>query len=339
MPRVGLIDHPLFREHDAGPGHPERPERLDAIRGSLRDTGLLAEMQVLAAAPARDEDLLRVHDRSHLRRLAQTEGRHTRLDPDTHAGPQSHAAARLAAGGAVDAVDRVLDGELDRAFCLVRPPGHHALAGEAMGFCLLNNAAIAAKHALARGAERVTLIDFDVHHGNGTQAAFWEDPRVFYISSHAYPFYPGTGALDEIGAGAGRGYTLNLPMPLGLGDEEYATIYREVIAAAGRTYDADLLIVSAGFDPYRGDPLAGMRVSGAGFGAIARACLATAEGRGHGRAVFVLEGGYSLEGLAQGSCAVVEALLDRPLAETAVITARGRSDALLEAYRGRIASL
>ena len=173
-------------------------------------------------------------------------------------GPRSWDAATRAAGAVVDAVDKVLDGALDRAFCNVRPPGHHATPGRAMGFCLFNNVAVGAAAALARGLKRVAVIDFDVHHGNGTQEAFWRDPRVLFVSSHQFPYYPGTGALDEVGEGEGRGFTVNLPMPAGLGDGEYRRAYREIVEPIGRAFDPELVLVSAGFDAHRDDPLGGM---------------------------------------------------------------------------------
>jgi len=332
--RVGLFDHPLFREHDAGPGHPDGPARLDAIREGLRAAGLEARLRLWSPAPALDDDLLRVHSADHLALVARSEGRRLRLDADTETGPRSHEAARLAVGGVVEAVDRVLDGDLERAFCLARPPGHHAEAGRAMGFCLFNNVAVAAAHALAQGLERVLVVDFDVHHGNGTQQAFWDDPRVLYVSSHAWPFYPGTGGLEETGAGAGAGWTLNLPMPMGLGDAEYAAVYREIVAPAARRFDAQLVLVSAGFDAWDGDPLAGMRVREQGFAAVATACLEAAAGSARGRAVFVLEGGYSLAGLARGSQAVVSCLLGDSHPQPPPEAAHdARLTALLAAYR------
>ena len=265
MARVGFYDDPVFGEHDAGAGHPERPERLEAVRLGLRDAGLDEELVRLAPRAAAPEELLRVHTAAHVARIASGAGRHVRFDPDTAAGPRSHAAALAAAGAVVDAVERVLDGSLGRAFCAVRPPGHHATPGRPMGFCLLNNVAIGAAAALARGLQRVAILDFDVHHGNGTQEAFWRDPRVLFVSSHQFPYYPGTGALDEAGEGDGRGFTVNLPMPAGLGDGEYRRAYREIVEPIGRTFDPELVLVSAGFDIHRDDPLGGMGVTAAGF--------------------------------------------------------------------------
>ena len=307
--RVGLYDHPAFREHDAGAGHPERPQRLDAVRRGIRAAGLEARLQTLTPRPATREQLRTVHTAGHIDRLAATTGRTTRFDPDTQAGPHSYAAALLAAGSVVDAVDRVLVGDLDRAFCAVRPPGHHAEADRAMGFCLFNNVAVGAARALASGLERVAVVDFDVHHGNGTQSIFYDDPRVLYVSSHAYPFYPGTGGLDEAGAGPGEGFTVNLPLPATMGDAEYARIYREVVSPVVRAFDPQLLLVSAGFDPHRDDPLAGMAVTERGFAQVAASCLEGASGAARGRAVFVLEGGYDLEGIALSTAEVMKVLL------------------------------
>jgi acetoin utilization deacetylase AcuC-like enzyme len=308
--RVGLYDHPLFREHDAGPGHPECAERLDAVRRGLLAAGLESRLELLAPRPATRDQLLRVHSEAHVARVESTRGRTFRFDPDTQASPRSWEAAVLAAGAAADAADRVLDGTLDRAFCAVRPPGHHAEAERAMGFCLFNNVAVAAGQALARGVSRVLVIDFDVHHGNGTQAIFYEEPRVLYVSSHAYPFYPGTGSAHEVGSGAGKGFTLNLPLPAGTGDAEYARLYQEVVAPIGRAFDPELVLVSAGFDPHADDPLGPMRMTAGGFGVVMRACLATAAGAARGRTVVVLEGGYDTDAVAASAAAVVGALLD-----------------------------
>jgi acetoin utilization deacetylase AcuC-like enzyme len=329
--RVALYDDPLFREHDAGPGHPERPERLDAVRRGLREAALEGELRLLAPRPATTQELLRIHGEDHLARVATTRGRTVRFDPDTQASPRSYDAALLAAGAVVDAVDRVLDGDLDRAFCAVRPPGHHAEPARAMGFCLFNNVAVAAAQALARGLARVAIIDFDVHHGNGTQDVFYADKRVLYLSTHAYPFYPGTGALTEVGEGAGRGFTVNLPLPPGMGDEEYARAYREFVVPIARAFDPQLVLVSAGFDPYEGCPIAPMRVTPRGFAEIALACVEAAGGAARGRGIFALEGGYNLDGIARSAAATVGALLGRPAERPAGRSAR--FDPLASAYR------
>ncbi len=334
--KVGLYDDPLFREHDAGFEHPERPERLDALRRGLREAGLEEKLSLLTPRPATPAELLRVHTEEHLSHVASSRGRTVRFDPDTQAGPRSYDAAVLAAGAVVDAVDRVLDGELDRALCAVRPPGHHAPADRAMGFCLFNNVAVAAAHAIHRGLTRVAIVDFDVHHGNGTQDIFWEDGRVLYVSSHAYPFYPGTGAIDEVGEGAGRGFTVNLPLPQGTGDAGVARVYREVVLPIGEAFDAQLVLVSCGFDAHRGDPLAGMDLTHTGYAQIMDACLGVAGGAARGKVVVVLEGGYLLEGIARAGAAVCSGLLGAtaaPIIDTAAGHIEARFDALLRAYR------
>jgi acetoin utilization deacetylase AcuC-like enzyme len=333
--RVGLFDDPLFLEHDSGPGHPERPERLIAIREGLRRAGLEPRLEAVAARDATHEELRRVHTDEHVKMVAASAGRTVRYDPDTQAGPDSYAAALRAAGAVIDAVERVLDGRLDRAFCLARPPGHHAEADRAMGFCLFNNVAVAAAAALARGLTRVAIVDFDVHHGNGTQRTFEADPRVLYVSSHAHPFYPGTGWISEVGVGAGRGFTVNLPFPAGMGDGEYARVYREIVEPIGRAFDPELVLVSAGFDAWGGDPLAPMALTARGYAELSAVCLAIAGGAAKGRAVFALEGGYDLEGLAAAGVAVTRALLGDPA--PGVEPAGEAMDELIERYRRALA--
>ena len=332
-PRVGLYDDPLFRRHDAGPGHPERPQRLDAFRRGLAESGQEDVLELLEPREATREALMRIHTPAHVESIEATRGRTVRFDPDTQAGPESCAAALRAAGAVVDAVDRVLDGRLDRAFCAVRPPGHHAERGRAMGFCLFNNVAVGAARALDQGLDRVMILDFDVHHGNGTQAIFWEDPRILYVSSHEYPFYPGTGAPQEVGEGRGRGFSVNLALPAGCGDAEYAALYREVVVPIGRSFDPQLVLVSAGFDPHVDDPLAGMRVTAAGFGAVMSACL---EAAGSGKVVVALEGGYDLEGIATSGAEVMRRLRGEPASELAEHSTLG--DRLVAQYRRLFAS-
>jgi acetoin utilization deacetylase AcuC-like enzyme len=331
MPRVALYDDPLFREHDAGRGHPERPERLDAVRNGIREAGLEGRLDLIPPRSATPAELLRVHTEGHVGLVASTKGRRYRFDPDTEAGPRSQAAAFLAAGAVVDAVDRALEGEIDRAFCAVRPPGHHAGADRAMGFCLFNNVAVAAAHALHRGLDRVMIVDFDVHHGNGTQEIFYDDPRVLYVSSHAYPFYPGTGALDEVGEGPGRGFTVNLPLPDGMGDADFARVYRTIVEPVGKAFDPELLLVSAGFDAARGDPLAGMDLTAEGYAELTDVCLGIAAGAAQGRALFVLEGGYGLDALAGGAASVTRLLLGEKHAPLPPASG-GRVQTLVPAY-------
>jgi acetoin utilization deacetylase AcuC-like enzyme len=332
--RIGLHDDPVFGEHEAGAGHPERPERVEAVRRGLRAGGLERDLVRLRPRAATPQELVRVHSPAHVDRLEAVAGRHVRFDADTTAGPRSHAAALAASGAVVDAVERVLDGSLEGAFCAVRPPGHHATREGPMGFCLLNNVAVGAAAALARGLHRVAVIDFDVHHGNGTQEAFWRDPRVLFVSSHQFPYYPGTGALDEAGEGEGRGFTVNLPMPAGLGDAEYCRAYREIVEPIGRAFDPELVLVSAGFDIHRDDPLGGMDVTEAGFAELMDVCLGVAAGAARGRLVAVLEGGYDLDGIAEATAAVVGRMLGKPrTAPESESAPRRGTDELLATYR------
>jgi acetoin utilization deacetylase AcuC-like enzyme len=330
--RVGYYDDPVFGEHDGGPWHPERPQRLDAVRRGLDEAGLTGALVRLAPREATRDELLRVHSAAHVDRVAATEGRRVRFDADTAAGPRSYAAAVRAAGAMADAVGKVLDGAIDRAFCNVRPPGHHAMRNRPMGFCLFNNVAVGAAAALARGLTRVAVIDFDVHHGNGTQDSFYSDRRVLYASSHQFPFYPGTGALSEVGEGNARGFTVNLPMPRGLGDGDYRRAYREILEPIGKAFDPELVLVSAGFDAHRADSIGGMAVSAAGFAEIMDVCLAIAGGSARGRIVAALEGGYDLDGLAESAAAAVGQMLGAaPRALSS--PAQPGFEGLLRAYR------
>jgi acetoin utilization deacetylase AcuC-like enzyme len=306
------------------------------MRRGIAAAGLEPRLELCRPRSAATAELLRVHTAAHLSRVAAARGRHVRFDADTQAGPRSYEAALLAAGAVIEAVERTLEGHIQRALCAVRPPGHHAESDRAMGFCLFNNVAAAAAHALAKGLERIAVVDFDVHHGNGTQAIFYRDPRVLYVSSHAYPFYPGTGALSELGTGPGQGFTVNLPLPPGMGDAEYARVYREIVEPILSAFDPELVLVSAGFDPHRDDPLAGMELSAGGFAELAGVCLRGAEGAARGRAVFALEGGYDLEAVAESGAAVAGVLLGEPAPP--LDTRRSlRLEPLIDGYRRALA--
>lgn len=269
----------------------ERAQVFDAAAARWRERGATI-VPPRAATPA---ELLRVHDRAHVEAMAATAGRAVMLDADTFTSPESYDTARLAAGAAVQAADHALD-RGEAALALVRPPGHHAERDRAMGFCLFNNIAVAAAHAVARGVERVAIVDIDVHHGNGTQAMFYDDARVLYVSTHQFPFYPGTGAADEIGTGAGAGFTVNVPLEAGAIDADYDLVYREAVAPVLRAFDPGLVLVSAGYDAHERDPLASMRVTDAGFDAIISRLIGAAPG---GHIAFVTEGGYDLQALAE----------------------------------------
>lgn len=318
MPRVGLHHDPAHERHDAG-NHPENPARVRAVLAHLRDTGLRERMVPVPEREASEADLRLAHQPSLIELVRRAEAMGGAwLDPDTAVLPGSFAAAARAVGGALQAVDMVLDGALDVAFCIDRPPGHHATPDRAMGFCLFNQVAVAARHALLRrGLRRVAIVDYDVHHGNGTQEIFWTDAAVLYCSTHEYPFYPGTGHWRDIGEGTGRGTTLNLSLPAGCGDAEYLAAFDEVIVPALHRFGPDLILVSAGFDAHLADPLADMAVTAAGYEGMARRLAETAAELCGGRVVVVLEGGYRPEAVARAVELSVRAFLGEPPAEVA----------------------
>jgi len=302
-----VVRDPVFREHASLRAHPECPERLEAIDRALAP--LEARVRRLAPREASPDELLRAHGREYLDALRRVEGRRGQLDPDTYASPRSVEVARLAAGSLVEASLRVARGEAKRAFAALRPPGHHAERAAPMGFCLFNNVAIAAQALRAQaGVERIAIVDWDVHHGNGTQHLFEGDRDVLFVSSHQFPFYPGTGALDEQGSGAGLGATVNLPLAAGCGDAEYGQLFDELLVPMLLAFRPELILVSAGFDAHARDPLGGMCVSTAGFAGFAARLRAVADEVAGGRLVLALEGGYDLEALGESVAAVVEVL-------------------------------
>jgi acetoin utilization deacetylase AcuC-like enzyme/formylglycine-generating enzyme required for sulfatase activity len=312
-PMTGFVYDEVYLRHQTGGGHPERPERLSAIVRRLEKTGLLARMAQLKPVPAEEKWLLTVHAPEyvdHVRRSCQGGARF--LDSmDTPVSKESFTAAQTAAGGVLVAVDAVVEGKLQSAFCAVRPPGHHATKNRAMGFCLLNNVAIAARYAQQKHKlAKVLIVDWDVHHGNGTQAAFDDDPTVFYFSIHQYPFYPGTGSADERGRGKALGTKLNVPLPAGSGDREYKRAFVEKLRPAALAFKPDLVLISAGFDAYEHDLLGGMKVSTEGFAELTRIVREIASQCCDGRLVSVLEGGYNLDGLAECVEAHVRVLME-----------------------------
>jgi len=311
---TGLVYHPDCLRHDTGPWHPESAERLRAILTHLDRTGLRAE---LTAIPARDVEpgwLTAVHRPEHVAQIEaacrMAHGRHIFLDHETPVSEGSWDAIRKATGGTLAAVDKVMAGEVQNAFCLTRPPGHHAEPNRVMGFCLINHVAVAARYVQRRyGLSRVAILDFDVHHGNGTQAAFWSDPTVLYGSVHQYPFYPGTGSASERGGGEGEGLTLNCPLAPGGGDKEFEDALESVLLPAAEAFDPDFVLVSAGFDAHAADPLGSMAVTEVGFARMTRAIRRLADERCHGRLVAVLEGGYDLDALGACVAAHLKALM------------------------------
>jgi acetoin utilization deacetylase AcuC-like enzyme len=301
-----LISSKRFVDHVTPVGHPERPERaevFDAVAAAFKEHG----GRVVEPRAATDADLARVHTPEHIDLIISTRGKAAMIDEDTFTSPESDEIARLAAGAVLTAVDQVLDGpRQSRALALVRPPGHHAEADRAMGFCLYNNIAVGAAYARSRGCARVAIVDYDVHHGNGTQWIFYEDPTVLFVSSHQYPFYPGTGAASEQGRGAGLGFTLNLPLDAGAMNAEIERKYQQQVYPRLREFEPDLLMVSAGFDAHELDPLGQLRMTTEGFDRLTRALVAEADALCEGRVVMVTEGGYDLTAVTQCLTAIVE---------------------------------
>lgn len=295
---IALVYDPLFLEHEMG-HHPENPGRLQAITRLLQEHGLWDILPHLQTRDATDEELLLIHTPAHIRAIQDIAARGGNwVDPDTFVGLRSFAVAKRAAGACVVAVEALVRGEIEAAVCLTRPPGHHATPGRAMGFCIFNNIAIAAAKALQLGLERIAIVDIDVHHGNGTQDAFYEDSRVLYYSFHQYPFYPGTGHWQETGQGDGLGTTVNVPLPAGCGDAVYAQAAELLLAPVLRRYHPQLILVSAGFDAHWADPLAGMELSVSGYGTLMRLINNIAAEVCGRRLLYILEGGYHLPALA-----------------------------------------
>ena len=309
MNRTALIADRRYLDHIAGRLHPERPERVAAM---LEMAANLKRPDLLPLAPraATLDELQLCHDPDYVATVARTAGcPRTDFDPDTHASQATFATAALAAGGVLTAAEAVLDGAAHNAFAIVRPPGHHARPDQAMGFCFFNNVAVAAQFLVARrGLARVLILDWDVHHGNGTQEAFYNSDKILYISTHQYPFYPGTGFFDEIGEGPGAGFTLNVPIPAGFGDAEYLRIFDDVLMPVARRFNPEFVLISAGFDCHYRDPLGGMRVTADGFAAMARRLKRLAAECCGGRVVAALEGGYDLDALEESGRGVIDEL-------------------------------
>lgn len=299
-----------FLEHDPGPGHPESPARLRAILDALTSASIPG-VKMVPAREAHDEELLRVHEAWHVDRMRAFDGLDVPLDEDTHMSPGSHLAARLAAGASAQAVMTVWNREAENAFVLARPPGHHAEPARAMGFCVFNNVAVAAETALQLGARRVLIVDWDVHHGNGTQRAFAHRRDVLFLSAHQHPLYPGSGGIEELGTGEGAGFTANCPLPAGQTDADYGAVFNDLFLPIADAFAPDLVLVSAGFDAHAADPLGGMKLTERGFAAMTSSLMALAEAHAKGRLVLLLEGGYDLRALGSSVASCVSVLARR----------------------------
>jgi acetoin utilization deacetylase AcuC-like enzyme len=304
MRKVGLIYSDAYLGHKAPAGHPEREARLVSIMNVLRDSDLWDKLIQVKPRKAEFSELETVHTPAYVEGMKNTRSGYA--DPDTYLSEGSLEAALYAAGGVIEAVDGCRRGDIERAFCAVRPPGHHAEADRAMGFCLFNNVAVGARHAQKAGYGKVFIVDFDVHHGNGTQHIFEDDDTVFYFSTHQHPHYPGTGSVGEKGRDKGKGFTANFPMPPGAGDEEYAKVYGEVLPEIMRDFAPDIVMVSAGYDLRSSDPLAHIQVSPRGIENIVKGILSGADVP----SVFCLEGGYDLEALAESVYLTIKILVE-----------------------------
>jgi acetoin utilization deacetylase AcuC-like enzyme len=303
MKKVGYIYDDIFLLHEMPSGHPESKDRLIAINKALKQSDIWGKLLHIMPRKADTQDILAVHTKAYVEKVMIFTGYY---DPDTYISKNSVEAALYAAGAVTEAVERCKAGRIERAFCAVRPPGHHAEANRAMGFCIFNNVAVGARYAQKSGYKKVFIIDFDVHHGNGTQHIFEEDETVFYFSTHQYPHYPGTGGDTERGKGKGNSYTYNMPMHYGAGDKDYFVAYQDILPGLVRHFDPDIILVSAGYDLHSADPLAGLRVTNEGIRNIVRGILSSKKNIPH---IFCLEGGYNLTALSESVLITLEKLL------------------------------
>lgn len=310
--KTGVVKDTRYLQHSAGFSHPESPERLAAINEMLDNPLMHWKFNQIEPRVATHKEIETIHSPSYVEFIASTAGQScVYLDPDTATSPETYEIAKLAVGGVCNAIDEVMEGKVDNAFAFVRPPGHHAEKDAAKGFCVFNNIAIGAMHAISKyNLKRILIVDWDLHHGNGTQHSFYNDPRILYFSTHQYPYYPGTGAMQEIGRGPGEGYTINVPLQEGAGDAAFVKIFRKILQPVALEFKPELILLSAGFDTHFQDPLGGMRVTPDGFAAMARILLNIAGACCKGRCVAVLEGGYHISGLTRSVKAVLEEMQD-----------------------------
>jgi len=310
MNKTGILMDKSYIDHDMGAYHPESPRRLEAIYEMLEETDMKGLFTEIPARKAKKEELELIHSSEYIDLIASSEGKDSMyLDGDTRTSADSYKAALLAAGGFCEAVSMVNSGKLKNAFALVRPPGHHAERSRAMGFCIFNNIAIGARYAREYlGLERIIIIDWDLHHGNGTQHSFEDDPSILYFSTHQYPFYPGTGSYHEIGTGKGEGFTINVPLSTGHGDGDFVAIFERLFKPVALEFKPEMIFVSAGFDIYEKDPLGGMNVTPEGFAGLTRSLMDTADLCCDGKMVIALEGGYHIRGQRDSVKAVLKEL-------------------------------
>jgi acetoin utilization deacetylase AcuC-like enzyme len=318
MLQTGIVIDSRYQNHYTGRNHPERPARIGALL-NLIETYQRPGLKRFDPRLATPEEITLIHDSSHVDQVAAT-ARQDRFafDADTPVSSHSYETALLATGGLLTILEAIMTRDIDNGFALVRPPGHHAERNRAMGFCLFNSAAIGAQYLRTKfGLKRILVMDWDLHHGNGTQHSFYDDPGVLYVSTHQYPYYPGTGAAEDVGRGQGEGYTVNLPIPAGWGDVEYLELFQTVVDPICRQFEPEFVLISAGFDAHARDPLGGMVVTEEGFELMARILLRLARDHAQGRCAAILEGGYDLEGLQRSTTRVLDELsgaaLDAPL--------------------------
>ncbi len=335
MRRTGIVWDPRYLNHRTSNGHPESRQRLMAIHEMLEQMQVRQHFAEITPRMATAEEILLVHSPEYFRKIAATDGLESvALTGDTHTSADSYQTALLAVGGLLEAVSMVASGQMDNAFALVRPPGHHAEKSRAMGFCLFNNVALAAAFALTKlGMKRILIVDWDVHHGNGTQHLFEHDRSVLFFSIHQYPHFPGTGFFTEAGIGPGEGYTVNLPIPRGYGDGEYVAILSAMLPPLAAEFQPDLILVSAGFDMLPDDPMGGMQVTARGFSGMTRCIMDLADSCCHGKLVLTLEGGYAVDAIGESVKAVLLELADLTRSNPAEIASEARPKKVLYALK------
>jgi acetoin utilization deacetylase AcuC-like enzyme len=341
---VGIVRSEIYLEHVTDSYHPENADRLRYIYSMLDMIDKTGIVYITPRMATHDEIAL-VHDLPYIESIAATKGKEKRLDPDTSASPGTYDAACMAVGGVLELADGLVAGRIDSGFALVRPPGHHAERNKAMGFCIFNNIAVGAKYLEKKhGLSRILIVDFDLHHGNGTQHSFYKDSKILYFSTHQYPYYPGTGWYEEVGEGEGKGYTVNVPLSYGMGDSDYRYIFEELLTPIADAYKPEMVLVSAGFDNYYHDPLGGMKVTEEGFAAMTRILFDIARKHCGGKTLIALEGGYDLKGLASSVKAVIEEMKtssegipdggENP--STSIVGVVGKVKQTLEPYWGKL---